>query len=183
MEKLELYIPTLDELWFYQKMMSDPETMSYNANWDVDYKGYHKDTGCIDFPESEWTEWYEHWINNEPERFFAYIKRADGTWIGNINFHYTPEQDWWDMGIVIYAPYRGNGYAVLALRLMMEHAFRDCGVTRLHNDFEIERPAGLKIHIAAGFHEAGVEDGIQQVVLTREEYMDQSEFSGGLRQC
>ena len=29
MEKLELYIPKLEDLWFYQKMMSDPETMSY----------------------------------------------------------------------------------------------------------------------------------------------------------
>ena len=25
MEKLELYIPKLEDLWFYQKMMSDPE--------------------------------------------------------------------------------------------------------------------------------------------------------------
>lgn len=49
MEKLELYIPKLEDLWFYQKMMSDPETMSYNAGWDVDYDGYHRDTGCIDY--------------------------------------------------------------------------------------------------------------------------------------
>ena len=81
MDELALYVPKLDELWFYRKMMSDPETMSYNANWDVDYKGYHKDTGCIDFPESEWAEWYDYWINSEPERFFAYIKRLDGAWI------------------------------------------------------------------------------------------------------
>ena len=172
MEKLELYIPKLDELWFYQKMLSDPETMSYNANWDVDYAGYHKDTGCIDFPESEWAEWYEHWINSEPEQFFAYIKRSDGTWIGNINFHYTPERDWWDMGIVIYAPYRGKGYAVPALRLMLEHAFQDCGVTRLHNDFEVERReyAALKSHFAVGFCDAGLEDGMRHLLLTRDEY-------------
>ena len=35
MEQLELYVPKLEDLWFYQKMMSDPETMSYNANWDA----------------------------------------------------------------------------------------------------------------------------------------------------
>ena len=172
MEQLELYIPALDELWFYREMMSDPKTMFYNANWDVDYDGYHKDTGCIDFPESEWAEWYEYWIGNEPERFYAYIKRiSDGTWIGDINFHYTPEREWWDMGIVIYAPYRGKGYAVPALRLMIEHAFRDCGVTRLHNEFEIERRAALKSHLAAGFRDAGAEDGIQQLILTRDEYL------------
>ena len=173
MEKLELYVPKLNELWFYQKMMSDPDTMSYNANWDVDYAGYHKDTGCIDFPESEWAEWYDYYTDNEPQQFFAYIKRgSDGAWVGNINFHYTPEKDWWDMGIVIYAPYRGNGYSVPALRLMLEHAFKDCGISRLHNDFEISRPAGLNIHLAAGFRDMGVdENGFQHVMLTREEYL------------
>lgn len=40
MEELELYIPKLEDLWFYQKMMSDPETMSYNAGWGVEYDGY-----------------------------------------------------------------------------------------------------------------------------------------------
>ena len=53
MEKLELYVPKLEELWFYQQMLSDPDTMSYNANWDVSYSGYHRETGCIDFPKSE----------------------------------------------------------------------------------------------------------------------------------
>ena len=172
MEKLELYIPKLDELWFRQKMLSDPETMSYNTNWDVDWDGYHRDTGCIDFPESAWDSWYEYWIGHEPERFYAYIKRSsDGAWLGDINFHHTPEQDWWDMGIVIYAPYRGLGYAVPALRLMIEHAFRDCGVTRLHNDFELTRPAGLQTHLSAGFRDAGIENGFQHVTLTKEEYL------------
>ena len=41
MEKLELYIPKPKDIWFYQQMMSDSETMSYNAGWDVDYEGYH----------------------------------------------------------------------------------------------------------------------------------------------
>lgn len=177
MEALALYIPTLDELWFYQKMLSDPETMSYNANWDVDYKGYHRDTGCIDFPESEWPEWYTRCIHREPQQFFAYIKRSDGTWIGTVSFRYTPERDWWDMGIVIYAPYRGKGYAVPALRLMLEHAFKDCGVARLHNDFEIARHeyAALKTHFAMGFRDVGVEAGMRQVMLTREEYLSENQ--------
>lgn len=29
---IELYIPRQDELWFAQKMLADPDTMSYNAN-------------------------------------------------------------------------------------------------------------------------------------------------------
>ena len=38
-QELELYIPRLEDLWFYQQMTSDPETMAYNANWDVAYDG------------------------------------------------------------------------------------------------------------------------------------------------
>ena len=32
------------------------------------------------------------------------------------------------MGIVIYAPYRGKGYAVTALKLLLDYAFRELGV-------------------------------------------------------
>ena len=169
---LELYVPGPDELRFREEMLSDPETMSYNANWDIDSCGYHKETGCIDFPKSEWDAWYKDWIGNEPESFYAYIRRvSDGAFIGDVNFHYTPEKEWWDMGIVICAPYRGRGYAVPALRLMLSHAFRDCGVTRLHNDFEITRSAALNVHLAAGFRITDDRDGIVHVMLTKEEFL------------
>lgn len=174
MNAVELYVPSLEELWFRQKMMSDPATMSYNANWDVSFEGYHRETGCIDFPESEWADWYESSIGQEPNRFYAYIRRCmGGEWLGEVNFHYTPEQDWWDMGIVIYAPYRGNGYAVPALRLMLDHAFRNCGVTRIHNDFEIARNeiSAWNTHLSAGFHVTGEEDGFLHMMITRVEYL------------
>ncbi len=173
--QVEFYIPKLEDLWFYQKMMSDPATMSYNANWDVDYDGYHKDTGCIDFPESEWKDWYERMIGREPERFYAYIKRcSDGAWIGDVNFHYTPSRARYDMGIVIYAPYRGKGYALPALKLMLDHAFRDCGISRIHNDFEDTRTAARYIHKKAGFKEMGVVDGILQLMITREDFLNEN---------
>ena len=163
MEKLELYIPKLEDLWFYQKMMSDPEIMSYNDPWG----------GCIDYPDEVLPEWHANWIGQEPDRFYAYIKRSsDGTWIGDVNFHHTPEKDWWDMGIVIYAPYRGKGYAVPALRLLLDQAFRICGISRLHNDFEATRDAAWAIHRKVGFKEMGVEDGILQLMLTKEDYLN-----------
>lgn len=174
MEQLELHVPKREELWFYQKMMADPETMSYNANWDVNYAGYHRDTGCIDFPEEEWADWYDDWMGQEPKRFYAYIKRsADGVWIGDVNFHYTPEKDWWDMGIVIYAPFRGKGYAVPALKRMLDHAFRDCGVSRIHNDFEVARSevSAWEAHRKAGFKDLCVENGFLQMMITGEDYL------------
>ena len=159
---VELYIPKLEDLWFYQKMMSDPETMSYNDPWG----------GCIDYPDEVLPDWYARWVGQEPERFYAYIRRSsDGAWIGDVNFHYTPEKDWWDMGIVIYAPYRGKGYAVPALKLLLDYAFRDCGISRLHNDFETTRDAAWAIHRKVGFKEMGVEDGLLQLMLTKEDYL------------
>jgi len=162
---VELYIPKLEDLWFYQKMMSDPETMSYNDPWG----------GCIDYPDEVLPDWYANWVGQEPDRFYAYIKRSsDGAWIGDVNFHYTPEKDWHDMGIVIYAPYRGKGYAVPALKLLLDHAFRDCGISCIHNDFENTRSAALHIHRKVGFQEIGMEDGILQLILTKEDYLNQN---------
>ena len=175
MEKLELYVPKLEDLWFYQKMTSDPETMSYNAGWDVEYDGYHRDTGCVDYPDEVLPSWHEDMIGHEPDRFYAYIKRSsDGAWIGDVCFHYTPEKDWYDMGIVIYAPYRGKGYAVPALKLMLDHAFRVCGISRIHNDFEVARNevAAWETHRKAGFRELGVEDGFLQMMITKEDYLN-----------
>lgn len=168
---MELYVPKLSELWFYQKMLSDPATMAYNAGYDP-WPGYHTDTGCIDFPKEEWEDWYAHWVGQEPGRFYAYIRRcSDGAWIGDVNFHYTPDRGWWDMGIVLYAPYRGQGYAEPALRLMLDHAFRACGVSRIHNGFETARAAAWRTHLAVGFRETGAEGNIRHLLLTREEYL------------
>ena len=76
------------------------------------------------------------------------------------------------MGIVIYVPYRGKGYAVPALKRLLDHAFRDCGISRLHNDFETTRDAAWSIHRKVGFKEMGVEDGILQLMLTKEDYLN-----------
>ena len=84
-----------------------------------------------------------------------------------------PEKDWWDMGIVMYAPFRGKGYAVPALRLMLDHAFRVCGISRIHNDFEAARNehAAWETHRKAGFRELGVENGFLHMMITKEEYL------------
>lgn len=171
MEELELYVPELEELWFYQKMMSDPETMSYNAGWDMDCDGYHRETGCIDYPDDVLVEWHKEWVGREPNRFYAYVQRSwDGAWIGDVNFHYNPQKKWWDMGILIYAPYRGRGYAVPALKLMLDHAFLDCDVSVIHNAFEADREVARKTHLKAGFKEWPEKDGFLHMMITKKEY-------------
>ena len=164
MNDLQLYIPKPEDGWFYVKMMSDPATMAYNAPW-------FPPDGCIPNPEAEWIDLQANWIGQEPKRFYAYLQRSsDGAFVGDVNYHYNPERDWWDMGVLIYAPERGKGYGRQGLRLLIDRAFSD-GVKRLHNDFETERDAAYHIHKSVGFREVGRENGIVQLELTREEIM------------
>lgn len=53
MKNLSLYVPELKDYWYEAKVQSDPESMSYNAGYDVSYFGYHYDSGCIDFPKEK----------------------------------------------------------------------------------------------------------------------------------
>ena len=77
--------------------------------------------------------------------------------------------------VVTLKDYRGKGYAVPALRLMLDHAFRDCGIFRIHNDFAVARNeiTAWETHRRAGFRELGVEDGFLHMMITREEYLKQ----------
>ena len=171
LNNLQLYIPQIEDGWFYVKMMSDPETMSYNAPW-------FPPDGCIPEAESEWVELYGSWIGRESERFYAFLQRkCDGAFVGDVNYHYNPEKNWCDMGIVIYAPERGKGYGKQGLRLLLDRAFKVGGVSRLHNDFETTREAGYRIHKAVGFRETGMVDGFVQLELTREEYLQDGSIS------
>lgn len=163
--ELELYIPRPEDGWFYVRMMSDPATMSYNAPW-------FPPDGCIPDAEDEWKRLCAEWIGREPERFYAFLRRvSDGAFVGDVNFHQNLDRGWHDMGIVIYAPERGRGYGEQGLRLLTDRAFRVTGISRLHNEFETARGAAYRIHRAAGFREVGLENGVIQLELTREEYL------------
>ena len=47
--KVIFYKPHLEDLWFRQAMMADPETMSYNQAWG----------GIIPFQREKWADWYD----------------------------------------------------------------------------------------------------------------------------
>ena len=53
--RISLYTPKLEDLWFRQRFMADPETMSYNNAWG----------GTIPFPHEKWGEWYKNWVKNK----------------------------------------------------------------------------------------------------------------------
>lgn len=142
-----LHVPEYGELWYRQKLLADPDTMSYN-------KGYGSENGCIDFPEEMWQEWYSRWVTGAPDRFYAYIV-LDGGFIGEVSLRKNHDkgfyEDCYDMGIVIESRYRCNGYAAKALDLLLETAFEELGAASVHNEFESYRAAALRLHLNAGF--------------------------------
>lgn len=169
--QLKLHIPEYEELWYRRKIMSDKATMGYNKGYDLQIEGYDKVTGCIEFPETEWKEWYSYFVGNEPECFYAYVRNmSDNEFIGEVNIHRRSGADDYDMGIVIEGKYRGKGYAVEALRLLLYHAFENIGAAAVYNDFETDRKAADSVHIKAGFKKYDSRQGISSYVITKEDW-------------
>ncbi len=168
---LSLHVPTLEELWYRQKLMEDPATMDYNRGYDLPFEGYDRETGCIPFPKEAWADWYAWFIGQEPRRFYAYIVRqSDGQFVGEVNLHQNGDDPWYEMGIVLEGQYRGRGYAKPALELLLRQAFVELEADAVHNDFEATRAAALQIHLEAGFRIYGRKDGGIQLSITRREY-------------
>lgn len=149
MKNISLYIPSLEDYWYEQKVQSDPKSMSYNAGYDVLYYGYHYDTGCIDFPEERWQEVYKKRIKEN--RYFAYIKDNDiNEFVGYVNYHYNKNESRYECGIVIESIYRGKGYSKSALELLCEIA-KNNGIKELYDNFEIDRDNTLELFKSVGF--------------------------------
>ena len=176
MDRLYLHVPAPEELGYREKLLADPATMAYNRGYDVDYEGYHRDTGCIDFPEAAWAQWHRWFIGNEPDRFYAYVvRKSDRAFIGEVNLHRSGESGWHDMGIVLEAKYRGMGYAEEALSLLLSHGFEEMGAAAVQNDFEDSRAAAVRTHLACGFRVVCRKPGLVTLRILREEYLRRKE--------
>ena len=170
-ESLYLHIPAYEELWYRRKIMQDSDTMNYNKGYDLNLNDYDKATGCIDFPETKWADWYTYFIGQEPHRFYAYIVReSDGEFIGEVNVHRNEDAGWYEMGIVLEAKYRGMGYAGTGLGLLLQYAFEKIGVEAVHNEFEEERSAALQTHLSAGFSRYRQENKVVELLITKKRY-------------
>lgn len=120
---IQLYVAKLHEMSYRQMLLSDAATMEYNKGYDLNFAGYCKQTGCIDFPPEQWEKWYRWFVCGQPNRFYAYLKDAQGNFVGDVNFHKNEFENVYEIGIVIQADYRGNGYGTQALRLLLQQAF------------------------------------------------------------
>lgn len=149
MRNIELVIPKLEEYSYEEKLEKDPNTMSYNAGYDVKYSGYHYDTGCIDFTVDKWKDVYDKRIKEN--RYFAYIKDFDiNEYVGYVNYQYDKEQNIYECGILIEYKYRGKGYSKDALKLLIKEAYNN-GIEYLYDTFEKDRENTLKLFLDVGF--------------------------------
>ncbi len=136
------YQPQLKDLWFRQKLLADEETMSYNHSWG----------GTVPFPEEDWPSWYDHWIvNHQNQRYYRYLKNPAGDFVGEIAWHYDRQRDIHVANVIIYAPYRGQGYGSEALEILCEKA-GEAGIRVLYDDIAIDNPA-ISLFLKHGFRE------------------------------
>ena len=138
---LRLYQPALEELWFRQQMMADPQTMSYNHAWG----------GTIPFPRESWAAWYERWVEHpEGKRFYRYAADQD-TFVGEVAYHWDHEHEIWYADVIIHAPYRHRGYGRAALKMLCDAAKAN-GIDILRDDIAIDNPA-VTLFLSEGFTE------------------------------
>lgn len=72
-DRLYLHVPSFEELDYRQKILAQPDTMAYNRGYELGFENYDNETGCIDFRKEYWKEWFSPWVNNIPNRYYAYI--------------------------------------------------------------------------------------------------------------
>ncbi len=173
-----LKVPTTKELHYRQEWMKNPRTMSYNAGYDIDLKGYDKATGTITKTNEEMINWYNNWINQEPDKYFAYIYDDDiSEPIGEV--YYYLDNSIHNMGIVIQDKYRGKGYSYKALLELEKVAFEKNNISELADIIPLDRVSAIKTFKRAGFKETelakkelvfGKESVGKQLIITKESY-------------
>ena len=139
--KLTLYVPTLDDLWFRRRMLEDPETMAYNHAWG----------GTIPWPRERWASWHDWWIvRPEGKRFYRYLKEEDtGDFVGEIAYHWDDSERMTMADVIVYAPFRGQGYGREGLRLLCRAA-KENGIHVLYDDIARDNPA-IGLFLSEGF--------------------------------
>ncbi len=134
----EPYRPDLDELWFKEKMLSDEATMSYN----------HAYGGTITFDKERRPQWYEKWILDEKEHYYRYLKSTDDSnFVGEIALHKEAER--WLVDVLVYAPFRHNGYGQEGLVYLTKEARRR-GIKALYDEIAKDN-SSIKLFLKNGF--------------------------------
>jgi diamine N-acetyltransferase len=180
MKNVFLKIPRKDELFYRQEWMKDPNTMNYNSGYDIELKGYNKENGTIVKTNDEMIEWYDKWIDQEPDKYFAYIYDFNyGKPVGEV--YYYLDGNIHSMGILISEKYRGMGYSYPALLELEKMAFEKNNISELSDIIPIYRESAIKSFEKAGFVKTneihsdirfGKEAEAKQLLITKDMYFN-----------
>ena len=171
MKDIKLVVPSIEDIKYRQEWMKDQKTMSYNAGYDLDVKGYDKSTGIINKTDEEMIEWYNKWVGHEPDKYYAYIYVDDIVEpIGEV--YYYLDGDIHSMGIVIQDKYRKQGYSQKALLELEKVAFEIYEINELSDIIPNERISAIKAFEKAGFDKIDVDNNnLKQMLITKEKYL------------
>ena len=166
MNKVYFKVPSKADLKYCQKWMMDPDTMSYNAGYDIDLGGYSKSTGTIKKTDEDMIRWYDTWFNKEPDRYYRYIYvNGIDEPIGEI--YYYLNNNTYYTGILIQNKYRGKGYAYDALIKLEKIVFEEKGINELHDEIPFDRVAAINLFKKAGFIQTD-----KDMMITKDIYLD-----------
>lgn len=165
---MKLYQPKFEELEYRMRLLSDADTMSYNAGFNLGIPEYDKDTGCISFSKEKWKTWYECWVGNEPNRLYSYIM-VDNQFVGEVALRYVESEAAHMISIIIDSRFRGRGYGSEALRLLMKVAFQDYKLEKLIDDFPVTRISSKGLFEKLGFSYV-IDNGLIKFSMTKDEF-------------
>ena len=139
---MSFYKPRIEDLWFRQTMLADPETMSYNSAWG----------GVIPFPREKWEQWYKNWVENPDKCYYRYITTGKSrSFVGEAAYHYDEEKQVYLADIIIQAKCRRRGYGKAGLEMLCSEA-RKAGITELYDSIAMDNP-GIPLFLQCGFRE------------------------------
>jgi RimJ/RimL family protein N-acetyltransferase len=165
--RIYLRVPTINELDYRRKLLSDADTMSYNVGYGVN------GTGRCPATREQSESWYRNWFS-APDRYYAYIIRSDDNQpVGDVDIHYDRKYDTYLIGVVIEAKYRGNGYSEEALRLLADKAFYELRLEEIADAFPADRVAAERAFQKVGF----VRTSGDFVVLTKKSHEERRSTS------
>lgn len=120
--------------------------MSFNKGYHLDLDNYDNETGCINFTEKYWDDWYSRWNNKNTKNYYAYVMEKDCKRpIGEVALRYEKEKGAYCVNIIIEAKFRGYGYSEEAVRLLVDTAFNQIGAEKLYDNFPDTRSSAEKI--------------------------------------
>ena len=139
---VSFYKPQIEDLWFRESMLSDPDTMSYNNAWG----------GTIPFPREKWADWYDFWIMNPNKRFYRYITTGRSrSFVGEAAYHYDDDLKIYLADVIISAKSRRQGFGKAGLQLLCEAA-RKANIPELYDNIAIDNP-GISLFLQCSFQE------------------------------